>query len=444
MVGGVTHPVDPIGARRVLTPADHARMRRHLVLIPAYLWLLYSWWDILFHLPLGLPGSRVQPARDFIQFYLQGVIAAQGNAHALYDIDYWQTLYGSAPEGLARLWYPPVYGPQIAALFAPFAHLPYLAAVCLWIAVSLAIYLACGFAVARVCPRLRDNAGTVALLLLANPALYYTLRFAQISAIGLLSVTVAFFGLRANRPFVAGLAIGSLIYKPQSGLAAAVIFVANREWRVVLGAICGAVLQLAIGGLFFGSSVLFAYGRSLLRMAPGYSPELQPFKFHMHSWSSFFELLALPGSIATAAYVVVGAVTLWVAARAWRAGGPLALRYSVFLIATVLVNPHMYAYDMLLLTPALLLLWDWALEHEGRTVGDVLSDTAPGWVNRRSFRAFEWLLYFSYLSPLFAIVALLTRVQLSVPALSLVGLVPTTVLLWRKHGCVSSQTHLVS
>ena len=444
MVRGVTDPVDGVGSRRVLTLADHARLQRHLVLIPAYLWLLYGWWDILFHLPLGLPGSRVQPARDFIQFYFQGVIAAQGNAHSLYDIGYWQTLFTTAPEGLTQVWYPPVYGPQIAVLFAPFAHLSYMAALCVWISISFAIYLACSFAVARGCPRLRDNAGTVALLLLANPALYYTLRFAQISALGLLSVTAAFFGLRANRPFVAGLAIGSLIYKPQSGLAAAVIFVANREWRVVLGAICGAILQLSIGWLFLGSSVVAAYGRSLLRMAPGYAPGLQPFKFHMHSWSSFFDLFALPGWVASLAYAVAAVITLVVAARCWRAAGPLTLRYAVFLISTVLVNPHVYVYDLLLLTPALLLLWEWALEHEGRTLGDVLADLPPRWVTRRSFRTLEWLLYFCYMSPLFAIVALMTRVQLSVPALTLLGLVPTTFLLWRTRGSVSSKTHLVS
>src|SRR5947207_1029221 len=115
-----------------LSPADHARIRRHLVLIPAYLWLSYSWWDILFHLPLGLPGTHVQPVRDFIQFYLQGTIAKQGNAHALYDIDFWQALYPRLAPGLPQLRYPPVYGPQISVLFRPFAELPYIAALSAW------------------------------------------------------------------------------------------------------------------------------------------------------------------------------------------------------------------------------------------------------------------------------------------------------------------------
>jgi hypothetical protein len=284
----------------------------------------------------------------------------------------------------------------------------------------------------RTCPRLRDYAAMVAILLLADPALHYTLRFTQISAIGLLSVTGGFLALRANRPFLAGLAIGSLVYKPQSGLAAAVIFICAREWRVVLGAMSGAALQLAVGGVFLGPSVLVGYARSLLRMAPDYTPQLQPFKFHMHSWSSFFELLALPGWMATGAYIGATAITLVLAVRCWRAPGPLAIRYSVFLIATVLVNPHMYVYDLIVLAPAFLLLWNWALSQHGRTVGDVFPAVPLAWLRARSFgTSVEWLLYFCYMSPVLAFVAAVLRVQFSVLALALLGVVLSVLLLSR-------------
>ena len=443
MVSGVTRPMETVPPfKGGLTPEGHARVRRHLVLIPAYLWLVYSWWDILFHLPLGLPGSQVQPARDFIQFYLQGLIANQENAHALYDIDYWQTIYPRLASGLPPLRYPPVYGPQISVLFSPLARLPYITALCVWIFTSLAIYLACAYAVARTCPRLRDNRGTVALLLFADPALHYALSFAQISAIGLLCVTVAFLALRAQRPFVAGLAIGSLIYKPQLGLAAAFVFVFAREWRIVFGAMAGAALQLAGGCLYWGPAILRDYAASLVRLAPVYSEQFEPFEFHLHSWRGFFDMLGIPSAAATTAYVVASGATLMLALRCWKARGPLALRYSVLLLATVLVNPHMYVYDMVILAPAFLMLWDWGLEYEKRSVRDVLPTLPFGWMSRRSFRAFQWLLYFCYVAPLFAIVALMTRVQLSVPALGLLALV-TAGFLFRED-CVSDRTHLVS
>jgi hypothetical protein len=414
---------------RQLTAVDHARIRLQLVLIPAYLWLLYDWQDILLHLPLGLPGSNVVFKRDFIQFYIQGVVARQHDAHALYDVESLAALVPRFVPGVSNLPFPPVYGPQMSVFFSPLAALPYGAALSIWIGVSIAIYLGCGYAVWKVCPRLRDRPWTVALLLVADPTLYFALRFAQASPLGLLCVTGAFFALRANRPFVAGLAIGSLIYKPQLGLAAAVIFFFAREWRIVLGAIAGAALQLAGACVFWGPSILVAYVGSLSRILPE-TTMWETNEFHMHSWRAFFDLLGLPVAVATGAYVVVAAIVLIVALRCWRARGPLALRYSVFLLATVLADPHIYSYDFVVLTPALLLLWDWALEQEPRTIGDVLPSLPFDWLRGRSFSAaFQWLLYFCYLSPQFSIVALVLHVQLSVPAISLLGLVLAGFLL---------------
>ena len=62
---------------------------------------------------------------------------------------------------------------------------------------------------------------TVGLLLAASPALTFELSYAQTSVVALVCFTMAFFALRADRPFLAGLAIGTLVYKPQLGLVAA-------------------------------------------------------------------------------------------------------------------------------------------------------------------------------------------------------------------------------
>jgi hypothetical protein len=220
-----------------------------------------------------------------------------------------------------------------------------------------------------------------------------------------------------------------LIYKPQLGLAAAFIFLGAREWRIVLGAMLGAAFQLAAAGAFWGPSILGDYARSLVRLVPAISTEFEPFRFHMHSWSAFFDLLGLPGDVAVAAYVIAAILTLTLALRCWRSRGPLALRYSVFLIATVLVSPHMYVYDLVLLTPAFLLLWDWVLA-EPRPLGEILPRLRLGALRQRPFSgAFQGLLYFCYFSPLFATLAHVARLQVSVLALSLLGLVLTVFLL---------------
>jgi len=86
------------------------------------------------------------------------------------------------------------------------------------------------------------------------------------------------------------------------------------------------------------------------------------------------------------------------AIQCWRSRAPLNLRYSVLLLATVLVAPHLTVYDLVILAPAFLLLGDWAIQTPAHPL-------AP---------AAQVLLYISY--PLFLLgpVSRFTHVQLSV------------------------------
>ena len=78
--------------------------------------------------------------------------------------------------------------------------------------------------------------------------------------------TLAYLALRSNQPLLAGLAIGSLIFKPQLGLAAAVVFVFAREWRVVAGAVVAGSIQLAAAWMLYGSEVMRTYFHALMHL----------------------------------------------------------------------------------------------------------------------------------------------------------------------------------
>lgn len=411
--------------RTDLTPVAHERIRWQLALLPAYVWLVYGWTNLLETLP------RIVPVRDFAHFYVLGVIARERNTQALYDMDLMAAIVPRAVPGAPVTLFPPAYGPQISLLFSPLTWLPYSTALYLWVVSSFLAYAVCCYGVWRACPRLHDRRWTTAVLLVAAPALHFALGWTQISAIGLVCVTGAFLALRANRLFLAGVAIGMLAYKPQLGLAAAVVFIGAREWRIVLGAAVGAVAQLTVGALYWGPSILVRNVEALrwyigaLHRVP-----VEPNKFHMHSWRSFFELLGLPDQIALLAYVVVALVTAAVALGCWRARGPLALRYSVLILATILIDPHLYAYDLILLTPAFMLLWDWILAEPDRTLGEVFPKLPLAGLRRHSFgRVFQGLLYFCYFSPLYFPLAMVARVQVSVLALALLGSTIAVMLL---------------
>jgi hypothetical protein len=418
---------------RELTPNAHARIRLHIALIPAYICLILGWSGLLSRLPVG-PGSEAHRVRDFAAIaYIPGLIANQGDASLLYDSDHRAAMLTALLPAGPAVRYPPFYGPQISVFFSPLARLPYEWALAAWMAITCLVYFACGSAIWRACPRLRNRADAVVILLLADATLSYTLSFVQISAIALVCVTAAFFALRANRPFLAGVFIGSLVYKPSLVVAFAVVFVCSAlsglakpklardvgERRLVAGAIVGAAAQLAVGAVFWGPAIIGDYVRAQIRLIPDMRDEF--YIHHLHSWRGFFEILGLPNAMAQTAYVIAAGLVLAVAVRCWRSGAPLEVRYAVLLIATVLVNPHGYVYDSVILMPAFLLLWDWAEQQR--------ADFAT---------KFEWLLYFCYLSPLFAIVAVVAHVQLSVPALTLLGLIvgysAQTLPINRGHG----------
>jgi hypothetical protein len=418
-----------------LTPAQHARIRRQLALIPVYIWVVYSWTHLLVRIP------QDEPVRDFVHFYVQGVIARDHDAASLYDINRMADIAQRVLPGGQRVMYPPVYGPQVPLLFLPMASLGYVAARNLWVIITILIYAAAGYALWRRCPRLRDQPWTTALLLTAAPSLHYVLGFVQVSALALVCVTAAYLTLRGGHPFLAGLAFGSLAYKPPLAIGVAVVLAGAAllpgrfdARRTVAGAVIAAVVQLAIGAAYWGASILPDYAAALTRV-PDVANAMEPNRFHMHSWRTFFDLLGLPAPIALGAYACASVVTTIGALVCWLRRGPLALRYAALLIATVLVDPHLYAYDLLILIPAFMLLWDWVAGEPDKRLDDVVPWLAVGPLRGRSFNTvFLWLVYICYLSPLFVTVADVARLQLSPLLLALLGAVILTVLGRERRG----------
>jgi hypothetical protein len=90
----------------------------------------------------------------------------------------------------------------------------------------------------------------------------------------------------------------------------------------------------------------------------------------------------------------------------WRRANDLRLRYAMLLLCTVLVAPHLWIYDLVILAPALFLIGEWVLERrESESVAEV-----------------RVLLYSCYALPLLGLVAQFTRVQLSVIAFAVMTL----------------------
>jgi hypothetical protein len=210
-------------------------------------------------------------------------------------------------------------------------------------------------------------------------------------------VTLGYLALRADRQWWAGVALGSMVVKPQLGLAVAFVMVTRREWRVIGGAIAAIGAQWGTSVLVLGTGPLLAYFQ-MLHNGPRLADLLEPKPFQLHSLRAFWDLLVPYSSLALTLYLLAGAAVLTLTVRLWRPSVPLEIRYSALILATILVSPHVGVYELVLLAPAFILT---ASEFER-------------WTDPRR-RVLRTILYFAYLVPLTGPLATMTHLQLSVP-----------------------------
>jgi len=333
------------------------RIRVHGLLLAVCLWTAYA-------VEMSTPGLRDRngliKGTDFLHFYTLGNIALQRRGDLLYDMQAQAALLQKLVPDAAGNVYVPLYGPQVSLLFTPLARMSYPAALTIWLLVNTLIYGTCCYLMWKHCANLRAQPWTVLIAALAFPGFFHLILWGQTSGLALLCFTLAFLALNKNRPYLAGLAMGSLIFKPQLGLAAAVIFLFASEWKLIAGAILAALAQLGIGWLYYGTPVTREYLSALMNVR-NVLPMLEPRPYQMHSLRAFWSLLIPWPPLAFILYVATAVAVLAVAARCWRSKIPLGLRYSALMLATVLVAPHLTVYDLVVLAPVFLLMADWAL-----------------------------------------------------------------------------------
>ena len=374
------------------------RVRTHAVLLCICLWSLYLW-------NLSIPGlfdrSGNVRGTDFVHFYTMGAFAAAHRGADLYDMNAASAwLAGQLPQAAGKR-YLPLYPPQVSVLFSPFARLPYGEALALWWCCTALLYGLCCYVIWRRCPNLKAYGATVALAALGFPAFFHLIAWGQTSALALVCITAAFLMLNRGLDVLAGCALGCLIFKPQLGVAAAVVFLAMGAWKIVGGAIVAACAQLLLGVLYFGWTPLQRWF-SVLRNVRFEWRWLEPRPYQTHSLRTFWALLIPWSGVATALWFLSAALVLGLTIALWKREAPLALRYSGLLFATVLVAPHLTVYDLVILVPAFLLTADWA----------VTQPVAP------SIRKLGSLYYLVFLLPLLSPVVRWVHIQFSVIAMT--------------------------
>jgi hypothetical protein len=373
------------------------RLRAHGLILALCLWSVYLW-------NISTPGLIDRAGNlkgtDFLHFYTLGSVALTHHGVDLYNMRAQAEIAAQRVPAAAGVQYLPLYPPQVSILFAPFARLSYPMALILWLVLSTLIYGLCCYCVWRTCPDLRNHGFTVLILALAFPAFWHLIAWGQTSALALALFVLAFFALREQHEFLAGLAFGCLIFKPQLGLALAIVFLITLRWKIIAGALLSAAAELIVAWLYYGPAPLREWSHILLNI-PNVLPLLEPRPYQTHCLHTFWTMLIPWPEASFALYVVTALIVAGLTVACWRSRLPLSLQYSALLLCTVLLAPHLTVYDLVILAPAFLLLSDWLITQ----------------IDASGARL-KILLYLVFVLPLLGPFARWTHFQLSVPAMA--------------------------
>jgi hypothetical protein len=337
---------------------------------------------------------------DFLQFHTASRLVAEGRARELYDWSIFARELQHAVPGTGDALFLSVYPPQLALALAPLGRLEYLTALACWTTLSVLLYAGCAYVLMRASPVFHSHATLWWLVAAAFAPFQQLVLHGQIGTLVLVCLTCAWVALRHGSAWWCGAALGSLVFKPPFAIAAALAALVSRDYRVAAGAGCAAIVQGAVTAAWLGAEVI----RSYLAKVPVLLQSgdlLEPKPWQMHNLKGFWRLLLGAGSPAMVVTVVVSVAVVCVAYATWRRTTAPDVRMSSLVLATVLVNPHLYVYDLVVLAVPLTLMAAWAIRNRPRAETPVVVLLV---------HALCWL-------PLLGPLAAVTHVQITVPCM---------------------------
>ena len=283
---------------------------------------------------------------DFANVYAAGRLALEGRAAQAYDWpahhDMQRRVAGREDVPYYGWHYPPMFLMVAAAL----AVLPYLGALFVYQAVTLAAYLAVVRGIAG-----RPEAW---LLALAFPAVLVNVTHGHNGFITAMLLGGALMMLD-RRPLLAGLAFGCLVYKPQLGLLVPLVLATTGRWKVIAAATAGVVALAGATWALLGSDVFGAFWESL-PMTQLVVREGAPGFYKIQSLYAALRLLGAPAEVANVAQLLatLGVATGLIAL--WRSAAAFELKAAGLIIGSVIATPYVLDYDLVVLAPAIAFL----------------------------------------------------------------------------------------
>jgi len=222
--------------------------------------------------------------------------------------------------------------------------MPYWGAFALWIVATFLLYLA---AVYAIIPR---PAALIAAVT-SFPVMFNILcgHNGLLSA-GLVGLSLI---LVERRPWLSGIFLGLLTYKPQLGVLFPLALLASRNWRALLSAVATSVIFGMTAALAFGYQTWPSFIGALVDRASSLSqtPDLS-FAFALVSVFGFLRTLGVSPAVSWYAQFTVTALVAATVCVLWARPIPHALKAAALAIGSVLAAPHAHGYDVCILSIA--------------------------------------------------------------------------------------------
>lgn len=288
---------------------------------------------------------------DFITFWGASHLTLSGDAAGAFELG--KIL---AAEQLAVpandqvfLWhYPPVY----QMFVAPLALMPYALSWFVFVGLGLALYV--GTTKQLFEPALAQGRDAI-FLLLAFPGAFICVFHGQNSLYSAAIFVGGMLLLERGRPWMAGLVLGFLIYKPQLGVLLPIAFLVAGQWRVLVATGASAAVIMGLATLLFGVDLwlIFLANAPVLRvvMEEGMLPWAK-----MPSAFIFLRELGVPQGLAYTAQIVTALGAAISVGVVWYRFGATRLTWAALIAGTLLVSPYSFDYEFAILAPVLVIL----------------------------------------------------------------------------------------
>ena len=295
----------------------------------------------------GLNDYQGRPlGTDFSNVYAAGKYVLEGKSAAPYD---WPLQHKKEQEifGEQTPFYGWHYPPIFLFLAAALALLPYLAALAVWQASTLALYL---LSIRAILPR-----AAIWLPALAYPAVLINIAHGHNGFLTAALIGGGLYLLR-SKPVAAGILLGLLIYKPQFGVLIPLALAAGGYWRAFVAAGLTVLALCAASYVAFGIETWDAFRDSMTLTR---EIVLEKGDTGFHKIQSVFAAVRLLGGSAGLAYAAQGIVFVTVAAfvfRLWRGNRAFALKAAALIAGSMLATPYLLDYDLTIAAPAIAFL----------------------------------------------------------------------------------------